>query len=114
MVLAAHTCFPRLPPPPRIILGEVLLCPGNLRPSISDQELCPPNVRKWEPFPKPLPPKHPPIIICIGPPNALASSVIITIPLASHYKYKDLVREGRLLKNWREKRGREREIGKKE
>ena len=110
MISAAHADCPILHHPPRILPGDVLLCPGNLRPSICDQELYPPSVREWEPVPRPLPPKHPPIAIFIGPPNALASGVIITIPLTSHYKYKDLVEGRRLLKNWREKdreRGRE-------
>ena len=45
---------------------------------------------KWEPFPKPLSPKHPLTINDIRPPIALTMEVIITSPLILGYKYEKL------------------------
>ena len=53
---------------------------------------------KWEPFPKPLPPKHPPTTDTIGPPIALALKTIIISPLTLGYIYGKLKEEKGWLK----------------
>ena len=53
---------------------------------------------KWEPFPKPLPPKHPPTINNIGPPITLTLKAIIIPPLTLGYIYEKLKEEWGLLK----------------
>ena len=53
---------------------------------------------KWEPFPKPLSPKHPSTINDIGPPIALTLKAIIIPPLTLGYIYEKLKEEWGLLK----------------
>ena len=65
-------------------------------PLIAQQ--CRAYLLKWEPFPKPLPPKHPPTINNIGPPITLTLKAIIIPPLTLGYIYEKLKEEWGLLK----------------
>ena len=83
-------CFPN-----KKVIAQ-LYCPSIAR-QYRDYH-CRAYILKWEPFPKPLPPKHPPMINDIGPPIALTLKAIIIPPLTLGYIYEKLKEETGLLK----------------
>ena len=64
-----------------------------------------PNNPEQEPIAGSLPPKRPLTTNDIGPPKALATEAVVTIPLSVHYKYIELRMEKGLLKEGRKRRG---------